>query len=163
MKKFLRDYSFINTWSFFWTYVIYSILSSTLFIYTTGGGFGLISSVMVCFLGFGILFVIILFGVIRKVSASILEVGLFKNVLYFILLPCQLVLLFLNTGDCGDSPCQIGYDTNFLRRLFFPDISPIRTYPIYDFLILFQLLYIFTLCFVFLSPLFSKKNDVLTS
>lgn len=161
MKSFLAQSTLINTWHFFLFYVIYSILSTILFVFTNGG-YTLIGTTIVCIIGFGILFIILVIGTTIKYIRSFKKLYILKNIFYFILIPCQIILLFITKSDCGDSPCVSGYDSNFLRQIFFPDMQPIQSYLIYDFRVVFQFLYVFTLIYFFITPLLSKKDVTLT-
>lgn len=119
----------------------------------------MIGSVILSFFGYGILALIIFAGTVILRMRNVKDLEVYRNFFWFATIPSQVVLLFLTTRDCGDSPCSQGYDPNFLRSFFFPNINPIHTYVIYDFRIVFWVVYLLSLCVVVLSPLFTKKRN----
>jgi hypothetical protein len=158
VKELLLRNKSIGIWSYFWFFVIYSFVSSFLFIATTGSGYTLLGNIVFCFIGYGVLLTICLAGVLIKVTKKIYYVNFFQNIFYFMLLPFQAVLLFLNGGDCGDSPCSSGYDTNFLRRLFNLNYHPLL-YQTENLRLFLLITYLIILCFLVLTPLFTKNDN----
>lgn len=157
MEKFFTRVFYIKTWSYFFFFTIYFVVSGVLFTVTTGG-YSMLGSAILSFFGYGILALVLFTGTIILRMRKVMELEIYRNVIWFATIPSQIILLFLTTRDCGDSPCKQGYDPNFLRSFLFPDISPIHTYAIYDFRIVFWVVYILSLCVVVLSPLFGKSK-----
>lgn len=146
----------INTYLLLILYSIYAVISTYLFSISTSG-FGWLFTFLVFPPIYVIAWIITLVGLITKKTKNTFSTFVSLK-LVFIILFAQIFLLFLNTGDCGDSPCSTGYDTNSIRHFFFPKIA-FHQYQVGNFQSIFFIIYIITL-FIFITKAFplSEKS-----
>jgi hypothetical protein len=127
--------------------VTYLVLSYKLNSFVSGGW----DTVLIIGLSFFayVTFFLIMTGelIIRNIKSSS-KVNLPLNYFLTLVLPFQIFFLLFYTGDCGDSPCGIGFDPNGLRRLIIPRgnlllFQQFRTVAFLSFLAYFAFLFIF--------------------
>jgi hypothetical protein len=146
----------INIWVLLLIYIIYALLSSFLFAFTTSG-YNLLGSVLISILGYGFLFLLLFIGCVFRVSRSRRRTEILHTLFLFVSLPAQILLLVLNTGDCGDSPCSPGFEPNMLRNIL--GLSQIHSFQVAQIILPIFIIYSVSLFIVVLGSLVGKSEE----
>lgn len=110
----------INTYVLLILYSVYAIISTYLFSISTSGFTWLLMISIESFL-MVIIWLIAFVGTTVKRAKNIFTTQISKGLSYLLFLS-QVVILFFNSGDCGDSSCPTNLDTNSIRHFLTPNI-----------------------------------------
>lgn len=157
MGTFLAKTIKINIWALLLAYSLYALGSGYLFA-TTTSGYRYLLNITLSVIVYGFFFLLLIVGAIIRVGQSKTKTEFLYALFGVVTVPAQMVMLFLNTGDCGDSPCAMGYEPNMFRHLF--RLAPIHSYQAEQVTMVVAAVYVISLFVVISGALVgsSKKH-----